>query len=108
MDIEEIRRFVQRESYELSIHAQQERLAEDLDILDLEEVIATGEILEDYPNDPRGPSCLVLGYAGIRPVHLVIGWSSQTGSEARIPRIITAYEPKPPKWVHARLRGERS
>ena len=108
MDIEEIRRFVQRESDELTIHARQERLAEDLDILALEEVIATGDILEDDPNDPRGPSCLVLGYAGIRPVHLVIGWSSQTGSEARIPRIITAYEPKPPKWVHARLRGERS
>jgi hypothetical protein len=30
-------------------------------------------ILEDYPDDQRGESCLVLGRAGDKPIHVVVG-----------------------------------
>ncbi len=43
------------------MHAQQERLEEDLDLVDIDEAITNGVILEDYPDDPRGSSCLILG-----------------------------------------------
>jgi hypothetical protein len=41
------------------MHAQQERLADDLDVTEVEEAIVQGEILESYPHDPRGESCLM-------------------------------------------------
>lgn len=39
----------------------------------IEEAIANGAIIEDYPGDPRGPSCLILGHSGQQPVHVVCG-----------------------------------
>lgn len=30
---------------------------------ELEEALKTCEIIEDYPDDPRGASCLILGLA---------------------------------------------
>jgi hypothetical protein len=34
-------------------------------------VVLEGEGIEDYPDDPRGHSCLMLGTAGGRSVHIV-------------------------------------
>jgi len=75
MNIDEIRQLIQEIRYEISLHAQQERLEDDLDISEVEAAIAHGEILEDYPHDPRGASCLVAGQAGIKSVHAVMGWA---------------------------------
>ena len=107
MDINEIRRLIRRGQYEFSIHAQQERLDEDLDVTEIEEALVQGEILEDYPDDPRGESCLVLGYAGTEPIHTVLGWAKKISGE-RILRVITVYLPQPPKWTEPRTRGVRS
>jgi hypothetical protein len=60
---------------------------------DVEEAICDGAIIEDYPNDPRGPSCLILGRSGGRPLRVVCGQLE----EERI-LIITAYEPDPAEW----------
>lgn len=60
---------------EVSLHAQQERLEEDLDISEIENAITGGEVIEDYPHDPRGASCLVAGKAGAKSVHVVLGWA---------------------------------
>jgi hypothetical protein len=57
---------------------------------DIEQAIKTGTIIEDYPEDRRGPSCLILGLAGKRPLHVVCG--RLDGEEILI---ITAYEPDP-------------
>lgn len=68
---------------------------------EIEEAMINGEILEDYVNDPRGPSCLVLGYGREGyPIHLVCG---QTPSKAL--RIITVYIPTPPRWIDPKTRG---
>lgn len=102
MEIKEIQEKVKREEYEISFHAEKERYAEDITISDLETAIYNGEILEDYPNDPRGPSCLVLGYSRNRPIHIVCGYTV-----AKWVRIITVYIPKPPKWTDERTRAKR-
>ncbi|MBM3891284.1 MAG: DUF4258 domain-containing protein [Verrucomicrobia bacterium] len=87
-------------SYEFSEHADFERGADKLTIADIEAAILDGEILEQYPDDPRGASCLVLGHApDRRPVHIVCG---KTPLDSL--RIITVYVPTLPKWLDERTR----
>ena len=74
MDLNEIQRLLRDGQYEVSFHAQQERLEEDLDLIQIEAaIIEYGELLEEYPDDPRGESCLVLGFVGSRPLYAVLG-----------------------------------
>ncbi|MBZ0109552.1 MAG: DUF4258 domain-containing protein [Candidatus Scalindua rubra] len=63
MDIRDIREKFDCSKYEASFHAEKERYAEDIKISDIENVISNCEIIEDYPDDPRCPSCLILGYS---------------------------------------------
>ena len=61
---------------------------------DFEAAIRNGVVVEDYSHDPRGgPSCLILGRSGNRPLHVVCG-----GVEAEQILIITVYEPDPAEW----------
>jgi len=101
MDIEEIKEKAKLDKYEISFHAEKERYAEDIIISDLETAIYNGEILEDYPNDPRGPSCLILGYSQNQPIHIVCGHAPMKWI-----RIITVYIPKLPKWINERTRAK--
>lgn len=61
---------------------------------EVESVVMTGELVEDYPQDSRGHSCLLLGFgeAG-RAVHVVC--SPKTDYLA----IITAYLPDTDQWL---------
>jgi hypothetical protein len=65
LDIGWIKQQIRSGNDEVSGHAEDERQAERISIADVEAALLSAEMLEDYPNDPRGPSCLVLGY-GIR------------------------------------------
>lgn len=105
MDIEEIVKAIALELYEISQHAERERKNDDLLIADLENAVLTGEIIEDYPTDPRGASCLVSGKSmDGKPVHLVI-----TCLPNDYVRIITVYIPDPVKWeADWKSRKERS
>jgi hypothetical protein len=60
---------------------------------DVREVITTGEVIEDYPEDPRGHSCLLLGFPEGRPVHVVCSPKDEYLA------IITAYLPDPDQWT---------
>lgn len=66
----------------------------------LEYALMHGELLEDYPGDPRGPSCLVLSFAQQGyPIHAVCGKTPRGDM-----RIITVYIPMPPKRLDPRTR----
>jgi hypothetical protein len=70
---------------------------------DIEQAIEKGAIIEDYSEDRRGPSCLILGFAGKRPLHVVCG-----RLDADEILIITAYEPDATEWENdwkTRRRG---
>ena len=95
-----IKQCVVNGDFELSLHADEERLAEGLTVTDIESVLHSGELLEDYPDDPRGHSCLILGDAQKQPVHIVCGMTKQK----RL-LIITVYLPSPPKWKDERTRS---
>lgn len=105
MDLAELYSLVTQGHYEFSAHAQRERLADDLDVIEIEQALLNGEILEQYPSDRRGESCLVLGFSGARPIHVVLGWASRVEPERTTLRVITVYIPQPPKWSDARTRG---
>ncbi|MEE8522458.1 MAG: DUF4258 domain-containing protein [Thermoanaerobaculia bacterium] len=59
----------------------------------VEAVVMAGELIEDYPEDVRGHSCLLLGFEDAGdPVHVVCSPKDDYLA------IITAYRPKPDQW----------
>ena len=57
-------------------------------------VILRGELIEDYPDDVRGQSCLMLGRGTEdRPVHVVCA------PKREYLAVITAYLPSPEHWA---------
>jgi hypothetical protein len=74
VDIDWIKNCVWENAYFLSGHTDEERMDDNLTISEIEEALLSGRILESYPDDWRGESCLVVGFtnAGI-PVHIVCG-----------------------------------
>jgi hypothetical protein len=60
---------------------------------DIEQAVKSGNIIEDYSNDPRGASCLILGRVGNRPLHILFA-----RLEAEEILVVTAYEPDPEEW----------
>lgn len=57
------------------------------------------EIIEDYPNDPRGASCLILGFTKDNDeIHTVVSHSYNPM------KIVTAYCPSEPDWMDCRTR----
>lgn len=94
MDINRIHQQIKNEKYLWSYHADEERRNDGLEIKDVEKAILNGKILENYPDDPRGASCLICGE--VRPglaVHVVCG-----KNKMGFLRIITVYKPTLPKW----------
>lgn len=74
-------------------HALQQMLHPDRMIrrAEIRSVIEHGEVIEDYPEDARGHSCLMLG-SGDRPVHVVCA------PEDEYLAVITAYLPDEEEW----------
>jgi hypothetical protein len=65
-----------------------------IDVEDVRHVLATGETIEDYPEDAPHPSRLVLGRRVNRPIHVVVADNAEAGEVI----VITAYEPRPTQW----------
>lgn len=60
---------------------------------EVQTVVGTGEPIEDYPEDARGHSCLLLGLGqGERPIHVVCAPREDYLA------IITAYIPDSSHW----------
>ncbi|MBP2071604.1 MAG: hypothetical protein PWQ59_1546 [Thermoanaerobacterium sp.] len=98
-DIKMIKKLILKGQWLLSEHALDKLLERNLRIVDVLTSILNGEILEDYPDDPRGHSCLILGKKDDRYVHTVCGFQNKSLV------IITSYIPEPPRWIDERTRG---
>lgn len=60
---------------------------------DVRNVVTHGEVIENYPEDQRGHSCLMLGFGKDgRPIHVVCSPRSDYLA------IITAYLPNKDEW----------
>lgn len=64
MELKQIMSLISQKDYRLTLHAEFERDADQITVEEIEEALFSPEakIIEDYPNDPRGHSCLVLGF----------------------------------------------
>jgi hypothetical protein len=98
--IEEIRRKVVSGQFEFSRHAVDQSILRYITVAEIRECISGGTIIEDYPDDKYGPSCLLLGFtfAG-RPLHIQCSYPAHF-----ILKIITPYEPDPNLWINFRIR----
>jgi hypothetical protein len=98
--IEEIREKISAGQFEFSRHAVDQSILRHVTLQDIREAVADGEIIEDYPNDRYGPSCLISGHtqAG-RPVHIQCSYPSRP-----LVKIITLYEPDANLWVNFKVR----
>ena len=103
--INEIREKIRARRYEFSRHAVDQSIMRDIPVADLEEALSGKcEVVEDYPDDKYGPSCLLLGFTSAgRPLHVVCSYPSRP-----LVKIITLYEPDPAEWTDNRIRQDRT
>jgi hypothetical protein len=59
----DIRKKIARRQYEFSRHAVDQSIIRQISVREIEEAISNrSEVIEDYPDDKYGPSCLILGF----------------------------------------------
>lgn len=98
--IVQIREKFANDQFEFSRHALDRSTLRGISVQEIREAIQRSELLEDYPNDKYGPSCLVLGFteAG-RALHIQCSYPSRP-----LVKLITIYEPDPQEWIALRTR----
>ena len=98
MDIRPIQEQVSKGAYQWRRHAIQRSLERSITEEEVVEILLNGEIIEEYPEDKYGPSCLILGRTQSgRPLPV----------QCSLPPtiwIITLYEPDPQEWIDWRSR----
>ncbi|MDQ1354605.1 MAG: hypothetical protein QG657_4914 [Acidobacteriota bacterium] len=88
-----IRARVRAGEYRFTVHSLERRIERSINKTEIEEAIFGGEIIEDYPEDKYGPSCLILGFTNEgRPIHVQCSLEPVW--------VITCYDPsqKPLDW----------
>ena len=94
LNTQSIRDKVKEGKYRISFTHTEKLRERRIEMVEIEEAISNGVIIEAYPDDPRGPSCLIYGFTHQgRPLHIVCG-----DLEAERILVITAYEPSLEEW----------
>jgi hypothetical protein len=92
--IEEIRQKITSDQFEFSKHAVNQSILRGIRVPEVREVIISGQVIEDYPDDKYGPSCLVSGSTQAnRNIHVQCSYPSRP-----FIKIITLYEPDSKQW----------
>jgi hypothetical protein len=91
--------------FEFSKHAVDQSIIRDIAVAEVEQAISSRcEVIEDYPDDKYGPSCLILGFTDAgRPLHIQCSYPSRP-----LIKIITLYQPDPELWIDNRIRRTNS
>lgn len=98
--IDEIRVKITSGLFEFSKHAVDQSLLRRISVQELREAIAVGEIIETYPNDKYGPSCLIFGLTTTkRPIHVQCSYPSRS-----MLKIIALYQPDIDVWSNFKVR----
>jgi hypothetical protein len=98
--LQRIKSGISSRSYAFTIHAVRQAEERRITPSEVEEAILAeaAEIIEDYPEDPRGPSCLILGWtAAARPLHIQVSYPPLVW-------VVTVYEPTLDKWIGHKVR----
>ena len=79
---------------EYSLHAVRQMVVRNITPKEVAQTVLAGEVIEDYPDDKYGPSCLVFGRtANRRLLHVQCTHPSRP-----LVKVITVYEPDPAHW----------
>ena len=98
--IDEIRKKIATDEFEFSKHAVDQSIIRRISVQELRDVITNGEVIEDYPEDKYGASCLIHGKtAGGRAIHVQCSYPSRS-----MVKVITVYEPDPELWIDYKVR----
>jgi len=98
--IDEIRSKAGRERFEFSKHAADQMISRHVQVREVRQAFASSQIIEDYPEDKYGPSCLLLGFtAAGRPLHIQCSYPSR-----QVMKVVTLYEPDPGLWIDFKTR----
>jgi len=98
MDIEGIRSAFRTNQAYFTDHALRRLIQRGISDEEVYQAILVGMIIEEYPDDKYGPSCLIYGRtADGRVLHV------QCSLPPRV-RVVTLYEPDPQEWVDGRTR----
>ena len=101
--IDKIREKIDAGSFEFSRHAVDQSILRSINVRELRDAVMTGEIIEDYPNDKYGPSCLFFGMtAENRPLHIQCSYPSRP-----LVKIVTLYEPDEDLWIDFKTRSQQ-
>ena len=100
----EIRRKFAEEQFEFSKHAVDQSILRQIRVQEIREAIANGQVIEDYPEDKYGPSCLIAGSTKAqRPIHVQCSYPARS-----LVKVITVYEPNPQRWNQDFTQRRRS
>ena len=98
--IDDLRSKISQNAFEFSKHAVDQTILRNISVQEIRDVINNGEIIEDYPDDKYGPSCLIFGVTQIgRPIHIQCSYPSRP-----IVKVVTVYEPNPDRWIDYKVR----
>lgn len=98
--VEQIQNLLSSGKYEHTRHALHRIVERNISAFEIREAATNAELIEDYPSDKYGPSCLLLGWTKAkRPLQLHV-----SKSENITVKIITLYEPTLDEWENYRIR----
>jgi hypothetical protein len=98
--IDEIRRKIDADEFEFSKHAVDQSIIRRISVEEVRESFTEGEVIEDYPEDKYGPSCLIFGKTKSgKPLHVQCSYPLRP-----LVKIITLYEPNPDLWIDFKIR----
>ena len=82
------------ERLEFRLHAAERMFERSISVDDVRQIIQSGKVIENYPQDTPYPSCLILGNVRGRPLHVVVA-KDEVFHRAIV---ITVYEPDLERW----------
>jgi len=98
--IREIREKFAAGQFEFSRHAVDQSILRRISVRELREAMVAPEVIENYPDDKYGPSCLLLGHTlARRPLHVQCSHPSRP-----VLKVITLYEPDTNLWIDLKVR----
>ena len=100
--LEEIHEKILSNQYEFSEHALNQSILRQISVAEIKQAILQGKIIEDYPNDKYGASCLIFGFTQQkRPLHIHCTYPTRP-----LIKIITVYQPNPNLWINYEQRRQ--
>ncbi len=82
------------EHLDFSGHAVLRIFERKIGVRDVEAVLRSGDVVEDYATEKPLPSRLMLGFVDDKPIHVVVAYDAKS----KTCHVVTVYPPNPALW----------